>query len=238
MPSEHAVLLKDCNTGRYHPYELYVTVCQLTDTWTACYQVVPPGSGCFRPVTIQNRPVTVNFDCRWPISDDICQGREKEEEGEEIPGVRAALRPCNHRPRAISSPAGDFFSPRGEKKRLPAGKAPYWAVRIDLPTDRYVDRLLPGDTALCVDGRLREKEEVREEEEGETCYPRAALPRFPHTIRRPWAILFLAGDQVHLRWQNNAQFVQQGGVVQGDSGLRKFQIEECEEESCSNRTDI
>ncbi|RRT71086.1 hypothetical protein B296_00019724 [Ensete ventricosum] len=75
-------------------------------------------------------------------------------------------------------------------------KAPYWAVRIGPPTDRYVDRPLPGDTALCVDDRLREKEEVREEEEGETCYRRAALPRFPHTIRRPWAILLLAGDMV------------------------------------------
>ncbi|RWW24202.1 hypothetical protein GW17_00011526 [Ensete ventricosum] len=36
-----------------------------------------------------------------------------------------------------------------------------------------------------VDGRLREKEEVGEEEEGETCSLRAALPRFPRAIHRP-----------------------------------------------------
>ncbi|RRT67838.1 hypothetical protein B296_00034381 [Ensete ventricosum] len=44
--------------------------------------------------------------------------------------------------------------------------------------------------------------------------------------------------QVHLRGQNNAQFVQQCRVVQGDGGLRNFQREECEEESCFNKTDI
>ena len=38
--------------------------------------------------------------------------------------------------------------------------------------------------------------------------------------------------------QNNAQFVQQGGVVQGDSGLQNFQREGSEERSCSNRTNI
>ncbi|RZS02727.1 hypothetical protein BHM03_00032798 [Ensete ventricosum] len=47
----------------------------------------------------------VDFNRRRPISSGIIRGREKEEEGE--PEVR-------HR----SSPAGDFFSPCGEKKRL------------------------------------------------------------------------------------------------------------------------
>ncbi|RWW76310.1 hypothetical protein BHE74_00015608 [Ensete ventricosum] len=41
-----------------------------------------------------------------------------------------------------------------------------------------------------------------------------------------------------LRGQNNAQSVQQDGVVQGDGDLRNFKRERCEEESCSNRTDI
>ncbi|RZR72790.1 hypothetical protein BHM03_00017131 [Ensete ventricosum] len=44
--------------------------------------------------------------------------------------------------------------------------------------------------------------------------------------------------RVHLQGQNNTQYVQQDEVVQGDDSLRNFQREGCEEESCSNRTDI
>ncbi|RWW59118.1 hypothetical protein BHE74_00033961 [Ensete ventricosum] len=41
----------------------------------------------FPPVTTRNRLVTVNFDCRWPISGGINRGREKEE-GEEEGGEK------------------------------------------------------------------------------------------------------------------------------------------------------
>ncbi|RWV92601.1 hypothetical protein GW17_00045008 [Ensete ventricosum] len=51
------------------------------------------------------------------MSGDISRGREKEEEGEEKPAVRRCSSPhairCLHNP----SPAGDFFSPCGEKER-------------------------------------------------------------------------------------------------------------------------
>ncbi|RWW30654.1 hypothetical protein GW17_00004759 [Ensete ventricosum] len=56
----------------------------------------------------------VDFDCRQSILGGISRGREKEEEGEENLESDAAL--CPRDP----SHAGDFFSPRGEKKRLPA----------------------------------------------------------------------------------------------------------------------
>ncbi|RWW09650.1 hypothetical protein GW17_00026847, partial [Ensete ventricosum] len=49
------------------------------------------------------------------------------EEGEEKPGVVLLFPRAIHRLRVISSPAGDFFSPRGEKKRLPAwGEGTRW----------------------------------------------------------------------------------------------------------------
>ncbi|RWW04695.1 hypothetical protein GW17_00032068 [Ensete ventricosum] len=44
--------------------------------------------GCFRPIITQNRSVIVDFDHRWPVSDVISRGKEKEEEGKEKPGVR------------------------------------------------------------------------------------------------------------------------------------------------------
>ncbi|RWW19690.1 hypothetical protein GW17_00016236 [Ensete ventricosum] len=47
--------------------------------------------GCFRPVTTENLPITVDFDHQWPISCGISRGREKEEEGEEKPGVASSL---------------------------------------------------------------------------------------------------------------------------------------------------
>ncbi|RRT81508.1 hypothetical protein B296_00011111 [Ensete ventricosum] len=86
--------------------------------------------GCFHLVTIRNRPVTIDFDHCQPLSGDNGRFRqlailgsinrrwEKEEEGEEKPGVGHcsspvgdALRPCD------PSPMGDFFSPCGEKER-------------------------------------------------------------------------------------------------------------------------
>ncbi|RZR84683.1 hypothetical protein BHM03_00011553 [Ensete ventricosum] len=70
--------------------------------------------GYFRFVTTQNQLVTVNFDRGQPISGDISRGREKEKEGEEKPGV-ALLFPRTIRRSRDLSPAGDFFSPRGEK---------------------------------------------------------------------------------------------------------------------------
>ncbi|RWW33914.1 hypothetical protein GW17_00001348 [Ensete ventricosum] len=79
-------------------------------------RLLPGGTvdwGCFRPVTIP-----VDFDCRRPISSGISPGREKEEEGEEKPGVALLFPHAIRRPRAISSPAGNFFFPHGEKKRF------------------------------------------------------------------------------------------------------------------------
>ncbi|RRT74530.1 hypothetical protein B296_00030959 [Ensete ventricosum] len=79
--------------------------------------------GCFRPVTTKNRSVMVDFNLHQlllggngrfrPSATDFgwYQLREKEEEGEEKgePGVwRYSLDP---------SPAGDFFSPHGEKEQ-------------------------------------------------------------------------------------------------------------------------
>ncbi|RWW81962.1 hypothetical protein BHE74_00009608 [Ensete ventricosum] len=79
--------------------------------------------GCFRPVTTKNRSVMVDFNLHQllsggngrfrPSATDFgwYQPREKEEEGEEKgePGVwRYSLDP---------SPAGDFFSPHGEKEQ-------------------------------------------------------------------------------------------------------------------------
>ncbi|RWW26651.1 hypothetical protein GW17_00008963 [Ensete ventricosum] len=87
---------------------------QAGDFWIRIRHQVLLSSDCFYPVTTRNRPITVDFDRRRPIFDGISRGREKEEEGEEIPGVCVAL--CPHNPLL----AGDFFSPRGEKKRLPS----------------------------------------------------------------------------------------------------------------------
>ncbi|RRT85657.1 hypothetical protein B296_00007025 [Ensete ventricosum] len=112
--------------------------------------------GCFRPVTTRNRLVTIDFDPRRPILGGISRGRDKEEEGEEKPGV-ALLFPCTIRyPRAISSSAGDFFSPHGEKKRLPTfavsihtsipSSTRYEEIarerRIAQPTDQESDAIL------------------------------------------------------------------------------------------------
>ncbi|RRT41785.1 hypothetical protein B296_00039611 [Ensete ventricosum] len=59
------------------------------------------------------------------------------------------------------------------------------------------EKLVPS-----VDGRLREKEEVGEEEEGEeegeTCSLRAALPRFPRAIHRPLDPFAIPAYQVYL----------------------------------------
>ncbi|RRT63871.1 hypothetical protein B296_00042343 [Ensete ventricosum] len=68
-----------------------------------------PRAGC--PVMV------VDFDrCRL-ISGGISRGREKEEEG-------VLFARTIYRPRANSSLAGDFFSPRREKKRFPAHAHP------------------------------------------------------------------------------------------------------------------
>ncbi|RWW40977.1 hypothetical protein BHE74_00053574 [Ensete ventricosum] len=112
----------------------YVLVRQLTGTWTACYRAVSPGSGCFCPLpreidmswlisTVAGRcwAVTVDFNCRRPISGGISQGREKEEEEK---NTWSPLRLCD------PSPAGDFFSPCGEKKSLPMWGLKYRSVPI------------------------------------------------------------------------------------------------------------
>ncbi|RRT73684.1 hypothetical protein B296_00002954 [Ensete ventricosum] len=72
--------------------------------WTACYRAVPLGSGCFCPLPREIEPSLANFE-RYQ------RRREKEEEGEE-----ENLKISSPYP----SPSGDFFSLRGEKKRLPA----------------------------------------------------------------------------------------------------------------------
>ncbi|RWW67238.1 hypothetical protein BHE74_00025328 [Ensete ventricosum] len=77
-------------------------------------QAVPPCSDCFRPLPRE-------IDRRWPLSggngrfrpsptdfERYQRGREKEEEGEEE-NLKISSPDL--------SPAGDFFSPRGEKKR-------------------------------------------------------------------------------------------------------------------------
>ncbi|RWW11710.1 hypothetical protein GW17_00024658 [Ensete ventricosum] len=72
---------------------------------------------------MRNRLVPINFDCHRPISGGINRGREKEEEGEEKPGVLSSRRQRIARairhPRAISSPREGRrnVSPRGEKER-------------------------------------------------------------------------------------------------------------------------
>ncbi|RWW43832.1 hypothetical protein BHE74_00050471, partial [Ensete ventricosum] len=73
----------------------------------------------FPPVTMRNRPMTVDFDhCRLLLRFVVgrYQSREGEEEGEEKPGALFARAICCRR--AISSLAGDFFSLHEEKKRL------------------------------------------------------------------------------------------------------------------------
>ncbi|RZR86682.1 hypothetical protein BHM03_00013925 [Ensete ventricosum] len=81
---------------------LVCTSHQLTGMQTARYQVVPL-------IRVKKRE------------------RRGKEEGEEKPGVVLLFPRAIHRLRVISSPAGDFFSPRGEKKRLPAwGEGTRW----------------------------------------------------------------------------------------------------------------
>ncbi|RZR76072.1 hypothetical protein BHM03_00000677 [Ensete ventricosum] len=91
--------------------------------------------------------------------------------------------------RAISSSAGDSFSPRGEKER---GDAPYRAIRISPPAGRYADcryqavllKSTIGDRfrlVLAEGGRKKKREK-------NLVPPRVALPRFPRAICRPRAI--------------------------------------------------
>ncbi|RWW68696.1 hypothetical protein BHE74_00023772, partial [Ensete ventricosum] len=65
-------------------------------------------------------------------------------------------------------------------------KAPYWVVRVGLPTDRYADRLLPTvPSKSTVGGRFRSVLA----EGGRNLVPSwAASPRFPHAIHRLQAI--------------------------------------------------
>ncbi|RWW26216.1 hypothetical protein BHE74_00008394 [Ensete ventricosum] len=67
--------------------------------------------GCFHPITTRNRLVTVDFDRRQPLSGE--EGGRKKKRGKKNLEPGTALRLRN------PLPAGDFFSPRGEKKRLP-----------------------------------------------------------------------------------------------------------------------
>ncbi|RZS15887.1 hypothetical protein BHM03_00047815, partial [Ensete ventricosum] len=99
----------------------------------------------------------------------------------------------------------------GWRRNEATGKAPYRAVRTGPPADWYADHPLPSGTIeidrwqsiSVIGGRLREKEE-----EGETCSPHAALPRFPRAIH-------------HLRAKNRSRDLSPTGDSSPHVGRRK-----------------
>ncbi|RWW35582.1 hypothetical protein BHE74_00059474 [Ensete ventricosum] len=126
--------------------------------------------GCFHLVTTQNRPVMVDFDCRWLLSDDNSRfrpsvvdfGRYQPREGERRIGRRRKRGRSRGRRKtrspvllfaraiycswAISSPhAGRRNVSTREKDR--GDYRLYRALCIGPSVDRYTDRPLPSGTA-------------------------------------------------------------------------------------------
>ncbi|RWW02412.1 hypothetical protein GW17_00034501 [Ensete ventricosum] len=123
--------------------------------FTVRYRVVPPGNDCFVPITMRNRPVTVNFNRRRPISSDLSQGREKEEEERSQPRERERRRGRRREP---------GFIPTSRDPSPGAISSPHAGRRNVSPQRRWNEKEQRNGSSSRKDKLVTKKAEVEAKE--------------------------------------------------------------------------